>query len=64
MKWLELPKDDLFDLLNSATMVQLQTITGYQKGLINQSKYPETRKNKMGLVSVKNHFYLKSFSRY
>ncbi len=52
MKWLELPKDDLFDLLNSATMVQLQTITGYQKGLINQSKYPETRKNKMGMINL------------
>ena len=52
MKWMELPKEELFDLLSTATMVQLQNITGYQKGLIGQKKYPQPRKTKMDLVKL------------
>lgn len=52
MKWLKLSKDDLFNILNIATMVQLQTITGYQKGLISHSKYPQPRKNKMDMINL------------
>ena len=52
MKWMELPKEELFDLLSTATMVQLQNITGYQKELISQKKYPQPRKTKMDLVKL------------
>lgn len=52
MKWMQVSDKELFDILNGATMVQLQAITGYQKGLIDQKKYPQPRKTKLQMIEL------------
>ncbi|MEA3490557.1 MAG: hypothetical protein U9R27_01510 [Campylobacterota bacterium] len=52
MKWMQVSDKELFDIINGATMLQLKAITGYQKGLIDQKKYPQPRKNKRQMIEL------------
>lgn len=52
MKWMQVSDKELFAIINGATMVQLQAITGYQKGLIDPKKYPQPRKSKLQVVEL------------
>ncbi len=52
MEWLQVSKEKLFEILNKATMVQLNGILGYQRGLIDKNKYPGPRKTKLQLIKL------------